>query len=658
MRTRTELTCRYCGNKYSRKEHHDRHVRTHTRERPFECAQCGATFARRDTWRRHLRACHAVTDPQCTSGAATAEAPLEQNAAHAPPPNANSATADDFELDFAAPGFETMWQWDESLQLDPGFTMEDLGTYDMLDATPGHPWLPLHPPSEPQRQQQPCPPAPKPRRWFTSPLSHVEVRSDQQAIVSAPVLDQGLDVSRDALASSLKQQIPDTTLPSTRFLNRCIHIFSTRLWHLIPIVHLPTFYPAQANPLLLLSICSLGALAEGSQDALYQAERLHKAVHKAILVSTRPEETSPIEQTLAALQAAAIGQTYALLSGKPSDMMIFQLFHGTLGFAAAALEKALPRAHLAGPSTTSEASTGQDWKAWIQTQSVIRLLNAVHLHSGEISSIVHMPSALRAKPLRLQTAAPDAMFLAKTQAEWVAVSARKPIPGPPAAFSLCAIVESFISETGHARATPITASIEQNIQDILNLFCTWLNDSIHLLTIDGVDGLSIVLLCHTCFIQMLCDIDLFEKVCGRDDTRVAADDAQKVKDWAATVNATRAAIHARFVKIILDRFRVIDVPAIHVARASWHAGLTLAMFSFYAPAEYGSQAQEAIDIFPEFRIFHKAEYYNATEWNAATCDITHELCGSLSFAIVAVLRHLGPWQNAVHYAELLGHVIS
>ncbi|UNI21320.1 hypothetical protein JDV02_007319 [Purpureocillium takamizusanense] len=46
--------CPHCGRTFKRTEHLERHVRTHTKEKPFVC-QCGAAFARRDLLTRHER---------------------------------------------------------------------------------------------------------------------------------------------------------------------------------------------------------------------------------------------------------------------------------------------------------------------------------------------------------------------------------------------------------------------------------------------------------------------------------------------------------------------------------------------------------------------------------------------------------------------------
>ncbi|RHZ61325.1 uncharacterized protein CDV56_105916 [Aspergillus thermomutatus] len=49
--------CVHCGRNFRRTEHLERHIRTHTKEKPFVCF-CGAAFTRRDLLKRHTRILH------------------------------------------------------------------------------------------------------------------------------------------------------------------------------------------------------------------------------------------------------------------------------------------------------------------------------------------------------------------------------------------------------------------------------------------------------------------------------------------------------------------------------------------------------------------------------------------------------------------------
>ncbi|KAL3455083.1 hypothetical protein BJX64DRAFT_90803 [Aspergillus heterothallicus] len=56
-------TCVHCGRSFRRTEHLERHVRTHTKEKPYTC-YCGAAFSRRDLLKRHMGiAGHEETNP-------------------------------------------------------------------------------------------------------------------------------------------------------------------------------------------------------------------------------------------------------------------------------------------------------------------------------------------------------------------------------------------------------------------------------------------------------------------------------------------------------------------------------------------------------------------------------------------------------------------
>ncbi|KAH8817296.1 fungal-specific transcription factor domain-containing protein [Xylogone sp. PMI_703] len=54
-RVRKERRCPFCSLTFSKEEHLSRHIRAHTKEKPFGCITCGKMFTRNDTLLRHAR---------------------------------------------------------------------------------------------------------------------------------------------------------------------------------------------------------------------------------------------------------------------------------------------------------------------------------------------------------------------------------------------------------------------------------------------------------------------------------------------------------------------------------------------------------------------------------------------------------------------------
>ncbi|KAI1639939.1 hypothetical protein F4809DRAFT_20387 [Biscogniauxia mediterranea] len=55
--------CTYCGRSFTRKEHLERHIPSHTNVKPHRCSACQLSFARRDLLQRHYSTYHEARDP-------------------------------------------------------------------------------------------------------------------------------------------------------------------------------------------------------------------------------------------------------------------------------------------------------------------------------------------------------------------------------------------------------------------------------------------------------------------------------------------------------------------------------------------------------------------------------------------------------------------
>ncbi|KFX92688.1 hypothetical protein V490_05239 [Pseudogymnoascus sp. VKM F-3557] len=56
------IFCTYCGKRFTRKEHLERHIPSHTDVKPHRCKSCQLSFTRRDLLQRHYSAYHEIGD--------------------------------------------------------------------------------------------------------------------------------------------------------------------------------------------------------------------------------------------------------------------------------------------------------------------------------------------------------------------------------------------------------------------------------------------------------------------------------------------------------------------------------------------------------------------------------------------------------------------
>ncbi|KAI2610706.1 uncharacterized protein GGS25DRAFT_160234 [Hypoxylon fragiforme] len=83
--------CTHCGRNFKRSEHLERHVRTHTKEKPYVC-HCGSAYSRRDLLTRHQRITHETLSPRSPDAPASEDS-HQLGATDSDPPSEDAAAS-------------------------------------------------------------------------------------------------------------------------------------------------------------------------------------------------------------------------------------------------------------------------------------------------------------------------------------------------------------------------------------------------------------------------------------------------------------------------------------------------------------------------------------------------------------------------------------
>ncbi|KAF1816890.1 hypothetical protein P152DRAFT_453500 [Eremomyces bilateralis CBS 781.70] len=291
-------TCSYCQRHFKRAEHLTRHLRIHTKERPFRCG-CGATFSRRDLLTRHWRISKhgddEVSPPEYARRGPAVDSPVNDGL---PAEDGFLAQAHSLDIPTGAVidnhhddglevfleflnfmdgvGLPAHWSPTRGLDLDAAGSVRDSEGPDALDAngigTPFSTWLP----SAPAENEASC----------AIPLrDSVDSDTSGRTYVVTEAERSLLFLSLETFRSS----IPDFKLPSRHALTRYLISFFEGFHSHLLFIHEPTFKPSGTPLELTLAMCSAGAQYCFERRV---AEQLFHAANAIVFARLRYEETS------------------------------------------------------------------------------------------------------------------------------------------------------------------------------------------------------------------------------------------------------------------------------------------------------------------------------------------------------------------------------
>ncbi|KAJ5751446.1 uncharacterized protein N7511_008411 [Penicillium nucicola] len=585
--TRTNITkakrdnfCQSCRKQFSKKEHLTRHLRSHTREKPFSCPECGKVFGRNDTLTRHIRT-HRPSDvypiPMAPASSETnlrSARPSFGNGVQAIPVSPKSQPEFQDRSQPIVPAQSTIPY--ENFSPTNAIAPELATEHSMMDSSPSQ--ASFSPTSMNRLFDDIFGNATfesEISMWMNSEdlgtSSNLHTFDSSESLMSFQLPDGmiGSDATdvhhyRRAdgnLATLPKEDLlrqkwfsfvgvqstgystpeygaertPDQSLPSADFLNLCLQMFLTRFNPIFPIIHVPTFRLSSNKPLLHMAMCTLGSLFLGSPQAKNMGQRMFDRLHKASLASWEKYVSRGPDTALMVIQAALLGHTYAILSGKPSNLLTMQSFHGTIIAWARRCGMFEQSKNAATDLYVGSQDLESKWKSWAKREERSRATAAIYIQDSEYSTLFTEDPLLRHASFEYPSLCSNNSWEANTDQEWIMTTPNSH-SGVTAAERPLSMDQSYFpyssqgaDERGVFGAYAKLESISASISGAKGLG-TWVTMSAHLekalldfqvnhpqlFESPGHDQFSLEILWHSAFIQLSADMDHLEICSGRD----------------------------------------------------------------------------------------------------------------------------------------------
>lgn len=489
-------------------------------------------------------------------------------------------------------------------------------------------------------------------RWYTRPVPEPGIPQPSVSFMNQEEVDEEY---RIILSTRLAPSPQDIALPSTEFLNLCVKLYFSKFQPLFPIIHSVSFRPTSERALVLLSICSIGALFVGSDGAARCAKAIFTKLNKAILASWERYIHKGGCEALAVAQAATIGQTYGILSGQPNDLLLTESFHGTI--IAWARQAGLFRVREALESTDTIDVTDIEgsWRRWAQREETLRLILALQIHDSEFTKIFHHEGLLGHDHNRLPTCCSAEVFSAPTASKWHAAvtsmtqTARHgenlvPVYSPSQAeckspFYAYAQLAGYYAHISEARCRGLLEDHGTTIRQRLTL---WHEGIVGSVVDINHDPFSLMGLWYQAFMALYVDFDFLERIIGRDETPPTALEEDEVSRWVRSNDGFRCAVHAALIIKIHSMQAIADESAIHVPLSLFYAGVVV-----YCYIKFGGLA-----------IQRNVEVTELKRSESSSIDVMEQMGPNTLYNVTDILRRHGHWDISRRLALILSFLIE
>ncbi|KAJ5379755.1 uncharacterized protein N7496_002183 [Penicillium cataractarum] len=631
--SKEERICPVCAQAFKKAEHLARHLRSHTKEKPFNCPVCNKAFARQDTLLRHSRS-------------------------HPAGSNAYSSTVGMYRsIDESID--ESMEDEHQKQNLDPELishtigadvpavpvNLEHMNHLDHLNPMAGNTVAPVSPPNSSSIDKHT--PNMSIGETSTYPTQVTPLTSlfsletgdawRNQASPQPPIWDYQLDREWETLLTGEDFDLDAVNLSL---------LYATSDY--VPVDAIPgmdvTRPPPPAEPASISSINSdtakrhanavqkqwhtFSELASSGQmtpdvpreasliDESYRkrlAERLQQRVQHGILPSTPFLWDTYVSKSrgssLVALQASMIGQSFGLMMGRPKDLTGIEMWHGSI-VAWARKARIFDLRHPPYNLLELDGEALEDaWMDWIQIEVKKRIVLGLYIHDAELARLHHHEPLLRHSLDRLPQISSNDLFTASSAEHWkyfmldeqartLAKNHPHNTPPPsnhtlqilPGDFALCGMLESISAMAYEAQdelslhtpwesTSPSTLPSTSSPQPTKyhTLLTKWYT-TYHTPLQNKPTWPCLMMLWHSIHIILHADINALECAAGREGYDAMQKYTPYARSWVRSPDAKRCLLHALLIQKNFESLSAGAEPAIYVPMCLYYCGLVWACF--------------------------------------------------------------------------------